>query len=713
MDYTVYNPYSIPYLYLRARLVLTDHQSWLAFGITSPDSPNSMIPGEAIIGRMDDDDDASVYKYTMSNYAADFITQRDELQQTLLDTRFVQNETGTVMEFTKRLEENDEYLIQINDGNGVASVQNTFMWAFGSSNTFGYHQSRGTFTLELNTCEEVLQTTSPTSAPVTPAPTILGATLQPTRFPTNTPTAAPTTNSPTATPTIGRSEIPTTSLQPTSADVGVVDCSQFQREVQLNEQLSMQYVVHENEEDGELYISAQLVLEGVQAWLGFGINSPGSVSMVPGESIIGLPTIDSILTRQNGGLPNKNVQKYSLGEYSPQGVQPFPMAQQTLNNTWVEQNSTVTIMRFTKKLLEENELMIHASRKDDLDSELRVNNFMWAYGFSNNLGFHAAKGAFALTLKVCVAGDAIGDDDGGGFIELDVGESYEALWAVHGLLATLAWGVMSPLAIGSAVLRKYITCNNDKGLWYKCHYYLNMSTLVLTMISFSIAVVAHQKGTPKGQNPKHFVAFAHATVGLAIMVAVLIQVTNGVLRPHATPKGEVKKVGRSVWEYGHRIIGTVLIAICWYQIRDGMKIYSRNFNQTDYRIFFYCVTGGIIGLIVLIYTCSNKPRQMGNNDDDDDDDTDDIKSEKDYNKGTIMHHHHQEQKVNHNKNTTLIYESHQPQRQQQPQHHQQHQRQHDVVVNRYIPSSEYIANQPTIRNHPTLAAHRGESFSSC
>jgi len=676
MDYVVYSDDTDGELYLKAQLVLRDHQSWLAFGINAPGS-TSMIPGEAIIGLPLENNEAQ--KYQMTNYAASFITKRDATQQTLGDTLVQQNDTMTMLRFTKKLKEDDEYLIRAASASSaaVATIENSnnFMWAYGFGNDFGYHQARGIFTLELNVCEEPTEspTQSPTLAPITSTPTNLlpstspsnspshspSTTTAPSSSPTTAPSETPTTPLPSLSPSVSLSTSPSTSLQPTT---GTVDCTQYQRSLQLNEQLQMQYVVYENEYDNnELYLNAQLILEG-QAWIGFGINRPGSVLMVPGESIIGIPTPESILTRNNNDntLPNRNVRKYSLGDYNQQGVQPFPQIQQTLNNTWVEQNDTVTIMRFNKKLMEENELMIHASMGEE---ETRVNNFMWAYGFGNTLGFHAQFGAFALVLRVCSPDDSLLQDDDGGFVELDVGESYQNLWAVHGLLATLAWGVLSPLAIGSAMLRRYFTCSNDAGLWYKCHYNLNLMTMILTMISFGIAVVAHQGGTPEGEDPKHFVFVAHATVGLIIMIAVSVQVINGLSRPHATKKGEMKKPIRSLWEYGHRILGVVLVGVCWYQIQDGMTIYSTNFNQTDYTTTFYCITGSLSGSIFFLFMCSNKPRQMTAADDEHDDDD------------------HERLAYNNN------------------------------IAGGYTPASDYMVKRAM--EHPTLAAHHADSFRSC
>jgi hypothetical protein len=66
-------------------------------------------------------------------------------QQTLINSSMVQTEQYTVMRFTKLLVEPDESSIH-------PSLQNTFLFAHGASNTFGYHETRGVAVLELLPC---------------------------------------------------------------------------------------------------------------------------------------------------------------------------------------------------------------------------------------------------------------------------------------------------------------------------------------------------------------------------------------------------------------------------------------------------------------------------------------------------------------------------------------------------------------------------------
>ena len=90
----------------------------------------------------------------------------------------------------------------------------------------------------------------------------------------------------------------------------------------------MQYVVYVDNNNNELYMKAHLVLEGVQAYIGFGIN--------PLESVIGIPQ-----QQQEEG----SVQKYTMDLYTLQGIQPFPFDGQTLNDIFIEQNDTTTALQ--------------------------------------------------------------------------------------------------------------------------------------------------------------------------------------------------------------------------------------------------------------------------------------------------------------------------------------------------------------------------------
>ena len=103
---------------------------WVAVGI----NPNSrMIDGEVVIGKTEEN---TVLKYKLNGKARDAIVEQPN--QTLISASLEQDfeDVKTILTFTKLLVEEGEYSF-------VAGTVNTFIAAFGSSDTFGFHQAYG------------------------------------------------------------------------------------------------------------------------------------------------------------------------------------------------------------------------------------------------------------------------------------------------------------------------------------------------------------------------------------------------------------------------------------------------------------------------------------------------------------------------------------------------------------------------------------------
>jgi len=523
--------------FLKAQMKL-ERQAWLAFGM----SPTGfMVPGNVIIG-------SPMYNainlFETSSYALNGtgLAMKDD-QSALLGLSLVQDEELTMMEFTALVNLETDVLYNEEDGTYI------FIWAHGFSNDPGFHEGYGQVALDLSApcSEEVASTIS-----------------------FNVQTQAPTEESTSAPPSVNPSspievdETPSTS----SSD----KCLEYQFSIQLNENLLFNYVVFEDklaeEEEGEpaLYLKAQLVYSG-RAWIGFGVSTDGK--MLGSELIIGSPSSSS----------GDNVRQYGANSYDPSGSGVYVSEHQLLIDVSMQQDSTTTVMEFTRPLNDPNGIDLEVGSS---------NTFLYAYGFGNSPGVHQDYGSFTLELGLC-------DQGSGEFDLVEAGDRYETMYAAHGMLASIAWGVLVPLAIGSALLRKWITkCSTKDWSWYKFHFYLNALALMMTTISFGLAVVAHQRTTPSGENPRHFTAFAHATIGLVIMILLLVQVAGGILRP----KDKEASI-RVVWLLAHRLLGVVLLLLCWYQVQDGLTLFATLFNYTDYGTVFWGVAGSIGGIIVL------------------------------------------------------------------------------------------------------------------
>ena len=538
-----------------AELVYTG-LGWISLGFSSD---GLMVPSQAVIALPDN---STVQKYDLT--LKDISGVLPSPSQTLQDVDVKQNSTHTIMRFTKLLMEDNEIAI-IGDGD------NTFIWAYGDKNSLGYHIGRGAHPLTLAPCiAEVVSpdTFSPAmSAPVVPTPDTSSPTTSVNM------TSAPITSAPTTSAPIGSAPV-------ASAPSTSIDCSKFQQELSLFDGVTFRYTVNLDTTDSTTGVmSAQIVYKGL-AWLSLGFAENTAGLMVPSNAVIGLP---------NNGNSFSNPGKYLLSSKSIQGVTLLSDDRQTLKNHSILQNDTHTVLTFDKILVESNEVPIALGTKMA---------FIWAYGYENDLRrVHAKKGLVVLTINACVPGAAASTGSDGVSIISTPG-TYRSLWSAHGILAGIAWGIMSPIAISSSLLRDLIP---RAGLWFKIHIFLNMSVFVFTVIAFILAVTALEKGRPPGSSADHFSKISHRTVGLVIMVCVALQVLGGMIRPHAPGKKENgepehKHTIRVIWELAHKASGYVLLATAWWQVQDGLKLYAGRFGSKDLSSAFL---GFVAGIVVL------------------------------------------------------------------------------------------------------------------
>ena len=102
--------------------------AWVGVGVNPT---GGMVNAQVVIGKPDDD---TVLKYGISAQGINNIVEAPN--QTLINTSLQQVDENTILTFTKILDESGEYTIE-------AGAVNTFVAAFGSTNTFGYHAGRG------------------------------------------------------------------------------------------------------------------------------------------------------------------------------------------------------------------------------------------------------------------------------------------------------------------------------------------------------------------------------------------------------------------------------------------------------------------------------------------------------------------------------------------------------------------------------------------
>ena len=228
----------------------------------------------------------------------------------------------------------------------------------------------------------------------------------------------------------------------------------------------------------------------------------------------------------------------------------MPESDQTLIDASIEVNDGQTIMKFTKIMKESGEIEITP----------RGNIFLWAYGSSEVLGYHNERSIFDLNLS-------------SGFTEVVKARNMSA-WLAHGILAFLAWGVLVPSAVNSSLFRDLL----PKGtLWFSLHRAFNITAFALFVALFSIAVSYTTK-----EGIDHF-DDEHQQMGLAMFVLTTFQVLGGIFRPHLpNPGSDEKKTNvRRSWESGHRLIGAALLACGFWQMYDGIEVFSKKFEVDE------------------------------------------------------------------------------------------------------------------------------------
>lgn len=148
---------------------------------------------------------------------------------------------------------------------------------------------------------------------------------------------------------------------------------------------------------------------------------------------------------------------------------------------------------------------------------------------------------------------------------------------------------------------------------FKIHQALHMTVFVFTTFAFSFAV----RAISLTEGVHHFRNVKHRKTGLYIMIMVFVQTMSGLLRPHLPQQKSVneeqmepesqesghgkKSTKRIRWEIGHRLMGFVLLIFSWWQVQDGLKLYSSYFNAKDLSGVFWGITGSLISIIFIAF----------------------------------------------------------------------------------------------------------------
>ena len=313
---------------LRLRMKYAGGTGWLGWGV--PESEDSgMIGSDAVIGLPNlPNDRTNPGRYELNGRSLSQINLMPNRRQTLIDASIEQTERSTTMTFTYILNERER-------DNPFDVEEQTIIWAYGFSNTLGYHRDRGRSTIDFTEC------------PPTAAPTQI-ETLEPTQEPT-----------------------PDFTVEPTSPPtLDSLDCERI-----VDSSGLMKFSWNEPfQRAGRTLLTARITFAGI-GWVGWGIPTSAAGQMIGSDAVIGLPD-----------LPNSptNPGKYSLNAKGLAGVVLDPV--QDLIDSSVVQTEEDTTMTFT--------YILNQRGSNPVDVDGGMNTFIWAYGFSNTLGYHRNRGSF-------------------------------------------------------------------------------------------------------------------------------------------------------------------------------------------------------------------------------------------------------------------------------------------------------------------------------
>lgn len=162
--------------------------------------------------------------------------------------------------------------------------------------------------------------------------------------------------------------------------------------------LTMKEVVNPNTNT----ITIQMTYQG-EAWVGFGISPEGG--MIGADAVIGLPAAGEVVQHD---LAGKTVALVT------------PWETQTISDASVVQENGVTTMSFTMPLANEGQHGIVADGP---------NTFLYAYGSSNELGFHRSAREFTIDTALQACDPATGTTP-----DYSEGGSAAASWGVASIL---------------------------------------------------------------------------------------------------------------------------------------------------------------------------------------------------------------------------------------------------------------------------------------
>lgn len=154
------------------------------------------------------------------------------------------------------------------------------------------------------------------------------------------------------------------------------------------------------------------------------------------------------------------------------------------------------------------------------------------------------------------SGSGSGSDTGGA-VDIPL-QPFQKMIIAHAVLCTV--GFLGFLPIGALVARWFRTFTNK---WFTPHWIFQLAIAGPVIVAgFACGVSAvHTSGNP--------VKDTHMKVGIVIFVLYIVQLALGAFVHYVKPTSWTVQKKRPIQNYGHAVLGLLIIALAFYQVRTG------------------------------------------------------------------------------------------------------------------------------------------------
>merc|ERR1712226_557456 len=157
-------------------------------------------------------------------------------------------------------------------------------------------------------------------------------------------------------------------------------------------------------------------------------------------------------------------------------------------------------------------------------------------------------------------------------------------WTSHGFLMATSIGILMPLGVLSARLKK--TSLKTRGLWFIIHRALQASAVVLAIGGF---VIAYDMCENRHMHTKH------AKLGATIFALAVFNPVLAAVRPHDKTSDTRKK-----WYYAHATVGYLVILLGCVNIFWGLDLYrDAGATQIAYGVWVALLVLSFVGSTII------------------------------------------------------------------------------------------------------------------